>query len=133
MTIDRLATISKWALTVYWLALFTATHLPVQSNLPPIRHTDKVVHALAYAILALLLTTAWELSAGRLNSRHLAFAWIALVVWAAIDELTQIPVGRVADFWDWTADAAGAAAGILLFVAARRLIERRAAGGGVNE
>jgi VanZ family protein len=80
-------------------------------------------------ILAFLLVASWELNSGRLNARHLTFAWIAVAVWAAIDELTQIPVGRVADFWDWLADVAGAAAGILLFVAVRQFIERRNASG----
>jgi VanZ family protein len=45
-----------------------------------------------------------------------------VAILGAIDELTQIPVGRDCSFWDWTADISGAAAGLLLFVGVRRLM-----------
>jgi len=124
LTRNKLATLSKFTLVAFWLALVTATHIPPSENLASIETSDKLLHASAYMILAFLLVAAWELNAGRLNARHLFVAWLAVVVWAAIDEITQIPVGRDGDFWDWTADASGAAVGILLFVYARRMIER---------
>lgn len=125
LTRTKLATISKYSLAAFWLVLVTATHVPLMAELPPIETSDKVLHASAYLILAFLLASAWELNAGRLNARHLTVAWLAVIVWAAIDEITQIPVGRDADFWDWLADASGAAVGIVLFVVVRRMMERR--------
>jgi VanZ family protein len=107
------------ALAGFWLALFVSTHLP--SNLPilPKSGNDKVVHFTAFAILATLLATTWQLTAGHLTARHLVVVWIVLVVYAALDELTQIPVGRDCSFWDWTADALGAAVALVLFARLR--------------
>jgi VanZ family protein len=125
LTRSTFAAVSKYTLIAYWLTLAIATHIPPTSDLPSIETSDKLLHALAYMVLAFLLVAAWELSVGRLNGRHLTAAWLAVVVWAAIDEITQIPVRRVADFWDWVADATGAAIGILLFIIVRRLVECR--------
>jgi VanZ family protein len=125
LTRTHLARLTKIALAVYWLALVVATHIPPSTNLPSVETSDKLLHGVAYMILAFLLAAAWELSVGRLNGRHLVVAWLAVIAWAAIDEITQIPVGRVADFWDWMADAGGVAIGILLFVGVRRLIVRK--------
>jgi VanZ family protein len=119
------ATLARIVLAAYWLALIAATHVPATSDLRPLDTSDKILHALAYMVLALLLAGAWELSVGRLNGRHLGAAWLAVVAYAAIDEITQIPFGRECDFWDWVADAGGAAIGILLFIVVRRLVERR--------
>jgi hypothetical protein len=43
----------------------------------------------------------------------------------ALDEITQIPVHRDCDFWDWTADSCGAAAGVLLYVLLRKFVGER--------
>jgi VanZ family protein len=109
----------QFALAGFWLALFVSTHLP--SNLPilPKSGVDKVVHFTAFAILASLLAMTWQLSAGHLTARHLVVVWIVLVVYAALDELTQIPVGRECSIWDWTADALGVALALVLFARLR--------------
>jgi VanZ family protein len=114
--------ISQVVLGCYLLALLTGTHLPPTSPfLPPeVDVFDKVYHLTAYAILAGLLATTWPLAAGYLMPRHLCRAWVALVSLAAIDEVTQTPVGRDCDFWDWSADAAGAALGLVVFAWLRR-------------
>ena len=69
---------------------------------------DKVVHFTAFAILATLLATTWQVTAGHLTGRHLAVVWFVLVLYAAFDEWTQTLVGRECSIWDWTADALGA-------------------------
>lgn len=125
LTRSKLATFSKFALGLFWLALFTATHLPPTSHLLTAEVNDKVEHALAYAIFALLLATTWELAARRRNGLHLAMAWLGIAAYAALDEITQIPVGRDCEFGDWAADACGAAVGLLLFVALRKLLQQR--------
>ncbi len=128
MSRSKIATLCKIALALFWLALFTATHLPPASKLLPTGTNDKVEHATAYAALALLLATTWELAVGRLNSRHLAMAWFGIVLYGAFDEVSQIPVGRDCEFWDWVADASGAAVGLLLFVVLRKILDQRTRG-----
>jgi VanZ family protein len=116
------AAISKILLAGFVLVLLTATHLPPSSTLlPPEEHNiDKLYHFTAYAILAGLLATAWQLSTGILTARHLRWAWCGVAIFAALDEITQIAVNRDCSIWDWTADVAGAACGLLAFVWLRR-------------
>ena len=116
-----------WAgLACYWLGLFVATHVPTDMVSLPGQVSDKLPHFLAYAGLAILLAAAWQITAGRLSWRQLCGAWVLLVFYAAIDESTQIPVGRHASIWDWVADLAGAAAGLAIFLGWNRC--RRAGG-----
>jgi len=114
--------ISQLVLAGYWIALFVATHLPPTTPFLPGPAIDKLVHALVYAVLAGLLATAWELAAGVLALRHLCWAWVVVAMYGALDEITQIPVGRECSFWDWSADAIGAVVGLALFVGIRRLM-----------
>jgi VanZ family protein len=114
----------KVALAGYGIALLIGTHLPPTLPLLPSDGFDKLEHFTAYAGLAWLLTMAWESSTGRLNGRHLWFAWLAIIAFAAIDEVTQMFVHRDADVFDWLADAAGAAVGIGVFLLVRRLFAR---------
>jgi VanZ family protein len=115
------ATISKVALGLYVLVLFTATHVPPNTPfLPPeIGHIDKLYHFTAYAILAALIATTWQLSSGVLTKGQLVCLWIVILFLGAVDELTQIPVHRDCDFWDWVADACGSAAGLWAFASLR--------------
>ena len=121
----KLTTLSKYALALFWLALFAATHVPPTTSFLPPQGSDKVAHFAAYAMLALLLATTWQLASGLLTGRHLTFVWLAIVIYGALDEVTQIPVGRDCSIWDWTADALGAAIGLLLFVWLRRMMMKK--------
>ena len=116
-------TISLVALAAYWIALFAATHLPRLQPPLPLSHGDKWLHASAYAGLALLLALTWSLR------RTLTWrAWLAviaiLVVYAALDEITQALVRRHADAADWLADVVGIVGGLAVFLAARALVHR---------
>jgi VanZ family protein len=111
------ARIWTWiGLASYWLALFAATHVP-QPLVEPVTATvpDKLPHVLAFAGLAVLLAAACRVVVGRLSGRFLCLVWVLAVLYGAIDEWTQIPVGRQASVWDWLADAVGATAGIVVF------------------
>ena len=121
------AAISKILLVGFVLGLVTATHLPPNSVLLPaeVYNIDKLFHFTAYGILAGLMATAWQLSSGILTARHLRWVWCAVVVFGALDELTQIAVNRDCSIWDWSADATGAACGLLTFVWLRRRIAAR--------
>jgi VanZ family protein len=101
------------SLAVYWCLLFVGTHLPAKA-LVDTGVSDKWLHLLSYMGLAFLLActvTAYRLP--RLN----AYLWMAavLLIYGALDELSQIPVpGRHADFDDWLANAKGIASGLIL-------------------
>ncbi len=116
------ARLCQVALVGYVAVLFIGTHLPPNSHLLPrsIEHFDKVCHFTGYAILAGLIATTCQMAAGNLALRHLCWIWAGIAIVGAIDEITQIPVGRDCDIWDWTADVLGAATGILVFVLLRK-------------
>ncbi len=100
------------------MALFMLTHLPVVP-LVIVPAEDKTMHFLGYLILAILLFASLRL----LGRRHPAVMVLTvLLVYAAIDELLQIPVGRHAEMGDWYADAAGAAVGAVAAAGAGRWI-----------
>ena len=121
---SRITLLSRVALAGFWIAIFTATHMPISTTIGPPDCGDKIAHFSGYLILAFLLATTWQLAGGILTRRHLVFVWLAVIAYGAFDEVTQIPVGRDCEFLDWVADAAGAATGLLLFVAARHVIAR---------
>lgn len=87
-----------------------------------VRLPDKLLHASAYAILALLAYVALRRSC-RMSSRAAGvFAWIVSVVYGVLDEFHQSYVpGRDPSLSDIVADALGAAVaiGLLTLVAAR--------------
>jgi VanZ family protein len=107
-------------LVCYWLALFIGTHIPSEAPLLPTNDWDKAAHVAAFAGLAVLVATTWQLAAGHLTARHLGVVWLVIVLYAALDEWTQSFVRRDASVWDWAADALGAAIGLILFVWLRR-------------
>jgi VanZ family protein len=129
----KYAFIWQVALGVYWLALFVATHIPSDLAALPGTSTDKFVHVTAFALLAFLLATAWHLTVGQLGLRHMALAWIVLVLYGAMDEWTQSFVGRTASVYDLLGDALGALIGLALFIALRRLFSQRLQRAGGSE
>ena len=104
-------------LAAYWLLLFIGTHIP-RGQMPAIHHSDKTLHFLAYAGLAFLLAWAFPKEAKR-PLAHVIGAWIVATFYGAADEITQLAVGRSADFWDWVADTLGAMAGLVFYVGLR--------------
>lgn len=108
-------------LGVYLVALVLGTHTPPMFQAVTEEVSDKVLHFFAYAGLAWLLAMAWQTSTGHLNRRHLRWAWLAIVLFAMIDEVTQPPFHRDASVWDLLADALGSATGLFVFTLTRRL------------
>jgi len=111
-------------LGVYWLAMVVGTHVPPRFHAVQEELSDKVIHFFAYAGLAWLLAMAWQMSVGRLNFRHLLWAWMAILVVAIVDEVTQPPFGRDASVWDWLADALGSATGLFVFTLTRHWFDK---------
>ena len=110
---------SIWA----WLwsaALLTVCLLP-GSSLPedPVAHADKIFHAGAFALLALLLARGLgKQTAFVWPRRHaVACAIVFASAFGALIELLQetVAVNRSADLMDWAADTAGALAGVACY------------------
>jgi VanZ family protein len=112
---------------VYLVALFLATHLPLPQG--PLSNSDKLYHLGAYAALTLCVLAGWELSIGVLEAKHYFAVWLVGVLYAAFDEITQIPVGRQCDANDWMADVLGIVLGLVAFRMFRRAYYWVLAGG----
>ena len=116
----RIATV---LLVIYWLALFTGTHVP-KVPMPHINNFDKVVHCSAFAVLAFLVAWAIPTRIDRAQWNVLIAA-IVCVTYAAVDELSQMPVGRTADVYDWFADVLGTLLGLTTYLFSRAWLWRR--------
>ena len=111
------------ALVFYWVLLFIGTHLPADRIFIPLRLSDKVLHAIAFAGLSFLIAWAVPTNDAKLHQNTIVAALIA-VVYAALDELLQIPVGRTADWLDFAADCVGVCIGLGSYTFVRALIMR---------
>jgi len=111
-------------LTVYWALLFVSTHVPRLPTIPPLP-SDKVLHAVSFAVLSFLFALVWSLR-GPFGWRHFLAVLAILAVYAAFDEVTQPLTQRTADPLDWIADVAGALGGLASFFCARAIWRRMA-------
>jgi VanZ family protein len=94
--------------------LFLATHLTHVPAAVEAHGSDKWYHCWGYAGLSFLLSA--RLAIARFLVTRLLVLVIAIVaLYAGVDEISQIPVGRDADIADWYADVAGAAIGLVAF------------------
>lgn len=97
----------KLALIVYWGICFALTHVPgpqvPQASIP---HLDKVIHFGMYLLLSIL----FSLNFPKMGMK----SFLVLVLYAAIDELTQPYFQRDAEIWDGLADSAGILLGIFI-------------------
>ena len=109
--------IAVLALGCYWALLFVSTHIPAHL-LVTLHQSDKVIHATAFAILAFLIAWAVPTNDAR-PLRNVFQAALIAVIYAGIDELSQIPVGRTADWNDFFADCTGICVGLSLYTLIR--------------
>lgn len=123
--------IAGWAgllLCGYWIAAFALTHLPMKGGGRPfldIPHADKLAHLAIYTGLSGLLSV-WFGVRQRIGGAFgvAVVVLVSLTAYATFDELTQIPVGRHADLFDWFADLAGILLGLCGFFALRAWVRR---------
>ena len=109
----------------WWLAMFVATHIPRVPQELSLPGGDKSQHLIAYAGLAFLV--ALRLSFGNhLGWKRAATIFGIVAFYGVLDELTQIPVGRTADFYDWIADVTGAVSGLAILAVLRAVQSRLA-------
>ena len=99
-------------LIVYWIALVAGTHWPQMPQIGP-QGFDKVLHISAYAGLAVLVTLCvrWNRTGGW---RQYLIIFVGLAVFGGLDELTQPPFHRTADWFDWFADLGGITLGLIV-------------------
>jgi VanZ family protein len=127
----------RWVLRVlvlYIVAMVLSTHIPIERELIIGNRwlsADKLAHLGIYCGFAFLLALVVALRnvhrGLRAGLSRAQYAWIAagVTMYAAIDELTQPWTGRDRSFWDWVADVAGMALGLVLFAAVERYRQRR--------
>jgi VanZ family protein len=121
----RVATYMRYVTIVLFVAMFVSTHTPATIHYG-VAHGDKFVHLCAYLTLSFSMLASWELAKGPLLPINYFVVWLACTIYGAIDEITQIPVGRVCDGVDWLFDVMGVIAGLVLFRILRPLVYRLA-------
>ena len=101
-------------LGLYWLVLFTATHLP-PAHLPNAHFNDKVEHVAAFGLLTgALYVSLWSVK--RPAWRIAAIVLPIVLIYGALDEQTQPLTGRTCDLRDWYADTVGAVGAVTVMV-----------------
>jgi len=105
-------------LILYWLTIFTLTHLPLDRFLyflARVQPSDKVLHFVAYLVLGFLLWWAIDGDTKVLWSKPKVWWFLLVVVWyGAFDEWLQSYVGRACDVYDFMADLTGIGASLLV-------------------
>ena len=109
----------RWALILYWITMFVATHWPdINRYKPeagwPIPHFGAVMHATVYAGWAGMW--CWFLSAGGRRVSRAAIGWLLVggVLWAGFDELSQALVAREPALDDFLWDLCGMLLAVLV-------------------
>lgn len=106
-----------WTLLLAYSAfIFTLSSGPVEMPGARFPAQDKVLHVVAYGIMAWLAWCAMH------ALRHPGWwAWLYAAGYGATDEWHQYFVpGRHCDLWDWVADAIGAALAVVMLTALAR-------------
>lgn len=112
------------ALPAYWIFLFCATHFP-RPKLAGFPSEDKLVHLVAFGLLAFLLWRCAESFSRKLSNRFVWIAFVGLGLYAAADEYLQQFVNRSTSSADWFANLAGIAL-VLVPLELRRRLTRSA-------
>jgi VanZ family protein len=100
---------------LYLITLFTFTHIPIPQVVYRAGVSDKWLHFLAYMNLFFLLWFSFfpDKKANWLKwGTWLIF--LGAIICGGVDELSQPYTGRTYDFWDFTADAKGVSAGLII-------------------
>ncbi|MFA6321118.1 MAG: VanZ family protein [Candidatus Omnitrophota bacterium] len=119
MTIRRAYSVKPWMPVFIWVAaMFLVSSLPGK-NVPEaeVPYIDKIAHFTEFAILGLLVMRAIFKSSTNINlAKSIILSIIIISLYAVFDEWHQgfIP-GRMCDMFDFLADAAGSAAGVIIY------------------
>lgn len=116
-TPDRIAHLGRlsfpvvWAATICWLSLAATPPTP-----PGIFGWDKLLHAAAYALLALAVAQYLQIHAAD-SRRASIYAALLATAYGGLMEILQLTLqtGRTAEWGDLVANAVGALAGCVIF------------------
>jgi len=114
------------------IAIFFASAIPNLKRLPG-DVSDHTGHFIGYAVLGALVLRACAAARWHgVTIRTAAVAWAICALYGATDEFHQrFTPGRTPAVDDWIADAAGAAAAVLVGLVAAAFLNRRAGSGEV--
>ena len=107
----------------WWLVIFTLTHVPIPASMEETEVPDKWIHLAMYGVLGFLLPY-WYGWWTALTWRRGLMLFGLMAIYAAADELLQIPVGRSAEWLDAGADLVGAALGLVTAALVRAVHNR---------
>ena len=109
--LGRLSIPMIWAGVICWLSLTASPPTP-----PGIFGWDKLLHAAAYALLALAVAQYLQIHVA-VNRRAAIYAALLATAYGGLMEILQLALqtGRMAEWWDLVADAVGALAGCVIF------------------
>lgn len=116
-----------WITAAYAVLLVCATHYPRPQEIlgsGPGVPSDKTMHVVAYFLLAGLAAATLG-ARGSWTVSRVAGLTAGLVVFAAVDEVTQPFFSRFADRLDWAADCAGIALGVGAVAVVVAVLSRR--------
>jgi len=108
----------RWALIVYWIVMFSATHWPdlgrYLPDMGPFDFIDSVVHSAIYA--GWVGMWWWFLSVGDRRVSRAAIGWLLVggVIWAGFDEWSQAIVARTPDIVDFLCDLFGICVAVII-------------------
>jgi VanZ family protein len=108
--------VGLWAAAIFGLSSVPGTRLPTID----VAQSDKIVHALLYAVLGALILRALVVSGRAPGWSNLAIAILLATAYGISDEIHQLwTPHRSADWRDVVADVLGAAMGVSAIVAMR--------------
>lgn len=96
------------------IAAFITTHLSPKAGPTFPLVNDKLMHFLGFTVLGVLLVWRVGSHPRRQTMWSLLPLYSALILYGAVDELTQPPFGRDCELYDWLADCGGGAVGVAL-------------------
>jgi len=119
--------LGTWLPTAVYILLIMIMAVIPSPKLPPIRHIDKYLHALAYGILAILSYRSFV----RTGFRRAAVSTFLLGIAVGMSDEGVQALGRVrtADRYDLVADAIGTIIGTLIIAVFLRPASRSASPG----
>jgi len=131
-----------WSASIIWATAIVVWKLgPTPPGAHSFPQADKAIHAMAYAVMVLLLALSADRRPGRgpgpLPGSAFWLAVVAVVAGGAL-ELLQNLTGRHTELLDWVADGVGAAIGVAVWAWVNRrwthanMIVRRAGSPGVG-
>ena len=115
----RLALPILWAGIICWLSLTSTPPL-----IPGVLGWDKLLHAVAYALLSILV--AQYLHIYTHSWKTVFYAGCLAILYGGLMEVLQLlmQTGRLAEWWDLVADIIGALAGCVIFSQASVVISK---------